>query len=105
MRGRVSPPPILKGNMVKRGIHVALYEDVEGVKFVFMLKIPKKLNINKVMLLKKKEVIYPKAPELPDPALLARKGTGQIIEPEDIINGTIEAEKPLEPEDIYNAKL
>jgi hypothetical protein len=84
--------------VVSRGIHIALYDDIQGVKFVFMLTLWR-ININKVMLLKKRKRRYPKAPQLEDPTDLTEVPTGKIIEPEDM-NADIEFDRPLEPEDM-----
>lgn len=84
--------------MVSRGIHIALYVDSEGIKFVFLLRLSK-LNINKVKVLRKREVKLVKAPELEDPTMLTEVPTGKVIEPEDM-DRELELEKPLEPEDM-----
>ena len=80
---------------------ICIRKDRRGILIAFKI-----MRWEKVIYLKR-YLIPPhvKAPELPDTAMLAEKGTGQIIEPEDIINGTVKLEKPLEPEDICNAKL
>ena len=84
--------------MIFKGIQLALYEDTEGVKFVFILQI-KKFSIHIVRLLKQRIEKVREAPKLDDPTQITEKPTGKILEPEDIING-IELDKPLQPEDM-----
>lgn len=44
-------------------------------------------------------VTFTKAPEMADPSMLAEKGTGKLIEPEDM-NRPVEFDKPIEPGDM-----
>jgi len=85
--------------MVSKGIHIALYSEVDGVKFVFQVKLSRKRNYRIVKYLYKWKVDPPWREALEDPIVLTEVQEGKEIEPEDMVNG-VEWDKPLEPEDI-----
>ena len=73
----------------------------DGLNLAFRIKGWEKV----IYLIKYPPMPFIKAPEMADPSLLAELPTDKPIQPEDIINGTVEMRKGLEPEEIGNAKL